>query len=618
MKKQLSLFVLTFITCIAFAQSKEIKANEKFDQFKEKFILAHWKQNPGSASSNGFHKYDSVLVIPSDEARKNDIAFCKFYEEELKKIDIKFLSENNKIDHKMMLAELASTQWYVNEYRSFEWNPARYNVCGAFAEMLANDYAPINERLRNFYLKMKNVNAYYKAAEQYLKNPTVEHTNLAVEQNTGGLSTFSSDLEAALKKCTLSEKEQKNITSRAKEVTQSILNFISFLKRFENKTPRSFRLGKDLYSKKFEHDIQSSYSAKEIYEQAVMHKKELHEKMYNITKTLWATYLQDKKMPQDKLEAIKLMIDVLSTKHTSAEAFQSEIEKQIPTLTSFIKEKNLLYLDPEKPLVVRKEPAYMAGVAGASISAPGPYDKTGNTYYNVGSFSGWDKDRIESYLREYNDYILQILNIHEALPGHYAQLVYSNKSPSIIKSIFGNGAMVEGWAVYAELMMLENGYGKESGSKLVKSGEPTTEVAQVAFIGENTNLNGEVTAIENQVKEESSPEMWLMYSKWNLRSTCNTILDYDVHVNDLSKEDAIKFLTTEAFQQQAEATGKWKRVSVSQVQLTSYFTGFTEIYNLREALKKKLGTAFSLKKFNEQFLSYGSAPVKNISELMLK
>ena len=226
----------------------------------------------------------------------------------------------------------------------------------------------------------------------------------------------------------------------------------------------------------------------------------------------------------------------------------------------------------------------MAGVAGASINAPGPYDKNGNTYYNVGSLSGWDKDKAESYLREYNHYILQILNIHEAIPGHYTQLVYANQSPSIIKSILGNNAMIEGWAVYGERMMLENGY---DGDRGVNS-------------------------------TEASPEMWLMYYKWNLRSTCNTILDYSVHTKNMSKEDAMKLLVNEAFQQQAEAEGKWNRVSVTQVQLDCYFTGYTEIYDLRESLKKSMGAKFNLKKFHEQFLSYGSAPVKYIKEMMLK
>ena len=233
-------------------------------------------------------------------------------------------------------------------------------------------------------------------------------------------------------------------------------------------------------------------------------------------------------------------------------------------------------MDPEKPLVVRKEPAYMAGVAGASMSSPGPYDKEGNSYYNVGSLAGYSPEAAESYLREYNHYILQILSIHEAIPGHYAQLIYSNQSPSIVKSIFGNGAMVEGWAVYSERLMLENGFGAG----------------------------------------QDSLEMWLMYYKWHLRSVCNTILDYSVHVKNMSKEEAVKFLVEDAFQQKQEAENKWKRVSLTQVQLDSYFTGYTEIYELREEMKKKFGDKFNLKEFNEKFLSYGSAPVKYIRELM--
>ena len=142
--------------------------------------------------------------------------------------------------------------------------------------------------------------------------------------------------------------------------------------------------------------------------------------------------------------------------------------------------------------------------------------------------------------------------------------------------------MVEGWAVYTERMMLENGYGAEAGTG-----------------------------------DSSAPEMWLMYYKWNLRSTCNTILDYSVHTAGMSKEDAMHLLVNEAFQQQAEAEGKWRRVSLTQVQLCCYFTGYTEIYDFREELRAKMGADFSLKKFHEKFLGYGSAPVKYIRRLML-
>ena len=278
--------------------------------------------------------------------------------------------------------------------------------------------------------------------------------------------------------------------------------------------------------------------------------------------------------PEDELKMVKMLIDKISEKHVQPKDFVSAIKKQIPELAKFVNDHNLLYLDPSKPLEVRETPPFMRGVAGASISSPGPYDKNAPTYYNVTPLDGYTPERAESYLREYNHYILQILNAHEAIPGHYAQLIYSNNSPSIIKAILGNGAMIEGWAVYGERMMLEEGYGN------------------------------------------NEPEMWLMYYKWNLRSTCNTILDYGIHALNYSKEQVNDLLVNEAFQQNAEASEKWRRATLSQVQLCSYFSGYKEIYDFREQLKTQQGDKFNLKAFHEKFLSYGSAPVKYVKQLM--
>lgn len=550
--------------------------DKNFDAYKERFVEELWQTYPGWASSVGYHKYDSVLVVPDAAAREKELAFCKKHLDSLAQYDEKSLSDNNKTDRLMIKSQLEASIWAVNEERAYEWNPTAYNVSERFAEILNGTYDSLNTRLHNINGKLVNVPAYYKAAAENIKNPTKEHTQLAIEQNLGGVSVFEIDLAEAVKNSTLSAEEKDQITERAKLAVAAIKGYVDALKALKNDNPRSFRLGKELYAQKFNHDIQSGYTLDELITKATAHKKELHTKMAAIANQLWSKYMGNASKPADSLQLIRQVIDKISLQHTTPDSFQAAIEKQLPVLVEFIKQKNLIYIDPGKPLVVRKEPAYMAGVAGASINAPGPYDKGGNTYYNVGSLAGWDKQRAESYLREYNNYTLQILNIHEAIPGHYTQLVYSNQSPSIIKAILGNGAMVEGWAVYTELMMLENGYGN------------------------------------------NEPEMWLMYYKWNLRSTCNTILDYSVHVNNMSKEDAMHLLVDEAFQQQSEAEGKWRRVNVTQVQLTSYFTGYSEIYELREELKKKMGAKFDLKAFHEKFLGYGSAPVKYIREMMLK
>jgi uncharacterized protein (DUF885 family) len=569
------MLVVFLYSCNKKTNSPEIGDNNiKFEQYKDHFITSVWDFFPDFAASQGYHKLDSVLIVPNSNFNKKLVDFANANLDSLKSYSLESLSDNNKTDFYMIKNQLESTVYDINEKKSFEWNPAEYNVCGSFAEILNGNYDSIDNRLKNFNLKMKNIPAFYEAAKKNIKNPTLEHTQLAIDQNLGGLSVFESDLVNALKKSKLSETDKKSIIDKSKLAVASIKDYVQWLKKLDNKTPRSFRLGSDLYAKKFSFDIQSAYTADEMFQKAVSHKQDLHDEMYILANKLWTKYLGTTPKPDDKLELIKQVIDKVSFQHTTPEKFQAEIEKQIPELTAYVKAKDLIYIDPSKPLVVRKEPAYMAGVAGASISAPGPYDKNANTYYNVGSMNGWTAERAESYLREYNDYILQILNIHEAVPGHYTQLVYSNQSPSIIKSVFGNGAMIEGWAVYAEKMLLESGY-------------------------------------------KNSDEMWLMYNKFHLRATINTILDISVHTRNMSKEDAITMMTREGFQQQAEADGKWKRVTLSQVQLCSYYTGFSEIYELREMLKKKEGDKFNLKAFHEKFLSYGSAPVKYIKELML-
>ncbi|MDX6189185.1 DUF885 domain-containing protein [Flavobacterium sp. Fl-318] len=574
------LFVSVCAATVLLSCNKSAKTAEntpldkKFEHYKEGFVTSLWEINPDWASNVGYHKFDNVLVIPDSKEEKKQLDFATAQLDSLKQYTIEELSDKNKTDFYMIKNHLEDIIFSAKELKSGEWNPSEYNVCGSFAEILNGNYDTLEVRLRAFNTKMNGIPAFYEAAKKNIKNPTVEHTQLAIDQNLGGSSVFEGELSEALKKSKLTAEEKKEILEKAKVSVKAIADYADWLKKLPNKTPRSFRLGAELYAKKFNFDIQSGYNVDQIYKIAVDHKKDLHDKMFVIADKLWTKYKGTAPKPTDKLDLIKQVIDKISLQHTTPEKFQSEIEKQIPELTAYVKAKDLLYIDPSKPLVVRKEPAYMAGVAGASISAPGPYDKNANTYYNVGSMSGWTAENAESYLREYNDYILQILNIHEAVPGHYTQLVYSNQSPSIIKSILGNGAMVEGWAVYAEKMMLESGY-------------------------------------------KNSDEMWLMYYKWNLRATCNTILDISVHTKNMSKEAALDLLIKEAFQQQAEADGKWKRVTLSQVQLCSYFTGYTEIYNLREELKKQQGKDFNLKQFHEKFLSFGSAPVKYIKELML-
>lgn len=575
-----SIILLSIFSC----SPKANRGDADFPKFTEAFIQDLWKQYPGWATGVGFHNYDSVLVIPNDATRQSDLAFAKRMLDSLSTFNFDSLSPMHKTEYLLIKNSLEGTDFYTNEFKSHEWDASGYNFGGTLFEITQNKNATKAQIIANLNSYLSKVPAYYDAAKSNLKTPTLEHTSLAIDQLAGTVDMLQ---HGEIAKLYHSEKADTTVLIIA---SNSINGFIDHLKKMKADMdagkikPRDFRIGKDLFKKKFDIEIASSFSSDEMYQNATNRKKSLQTEMHAIASRLWSKYLPNTPIEKDSLTLIKKVIDQVANKHCSRDKFQSEIERQIPILTKFINDKQLVTMDPTKPLVVRKEPEWMAGVAGASISSPGPYDKNGNTYYNVGSLAAYSAEDAESYLREYNQYILQILNIHEAIPGHYVQLIHANKSPSLIQTLMSNGAFVEGWALYAERMMMEEGWDK------------------------NTTIN----------PSEMSDEMWLMYYKFHLRGVCNTILDYSIHSLNMSKEDALKLMMTEAFQERKEAEGKWKRATLTQVQLCSYFTGFYEIYNFRKEIKEREGDKFNLKAFNDKLLSFGAPPVKYIREMFGK
>lgn len=575
-----AIFLSSLLACNQ--QNKVAKtegADQSFETFKQQFVEKLWEMNPGWATSQGYHKYDSVLLVPGPEEDRLVLAFTDSIDAWLQQWKPETLSAANKTDWQLIKNYADGTRFYINEFKGGEWNPSNYNVGGAIFDVIDNRNAALDVKLRAINAKLKNVPAFFEAARKIIHNPTREHTQLAIDQNKGSLYFFNTVLPDSLGVSNLSSEEKLEMKKNIAAAKTAVDGYVSWLEKEVQPTlkdsARSFRIGKELYEKKFRLDVNSQYSASEMYKKAEERKAFLTAEMAKLTEQLWPKYFAKTPMPADKPIAIRMMIDEISKQHCHRDSFLQTIEWQLPQLTTFINAHHIIDLDSTKPLKVRKTPEYMeGGGAGASINSPGPYDKDAATYYNVSLLTDYTKEDAESYLREYNDYVLQILNIHEAIPGHYTQLIYANRSPSIIKSIFGNGAMIEGWACYVERMMMEEGY-------------------------------------------NDSPEMWLFYYKWNMREACNFILDYNIHCNNWSEQQVKDLLVKEAFQQEAEAKGKYKRATLTQVQLTSYFTGLTEIYELREEIKKKQADKFDLKKFHEQFLSYGSAPVKDIRALML-
>jgi uncharacterized protein (DUF885 family) len=553
--------------------------NDRFmDSLSMQFLTALWRIDPENGITVGKFDAAAKLTIPDAATRTKQVAFIDEWLDKFGKLNADKLSPNQRTDLAVLLNKLKYDRWQLTTLREFEWNPASYNVAQSFDLILNTEYAAKAQRLRTILKRLADVPAYYQAAQASIVNPTHEHTQLAIQQAPGTLVVLA-DLGKAAQESILTPQEKAIFAQRIANAGTALLAWVDFLtdldkSQVQMQRARSFRIGKDLYEQKFAFEIQSANTGEQTYQKALVARDELLNRMDGLADQLWDKTMGSTAKPADGYKKIGMVIDKLSLQHTTPANFLPEIRRQIPQLQDWVISHNLVSIDPSKPLVVRETPLYQRGVAGASIDAPGPYRPRDKTYYNVTPLDGLTPEQAESSLREYNNWMLQILNIHEAIPGHYTQLMNANRSPSLVKALFGNGAMVEGWAVYGERMMLESGYG------------------------------------------DNAPELWLMWCKWNLRSVTNTILDYSVHVLGMTREQAMDLLVRQAFQTPQEAAEKWKRAQLTSVQLSSYFSGYSDIMELRERRKQQLGDRFDLRQFHDQFLSYGNAPVKIIGQLM--
>lgn len=553
---------------LALSALPALAAEGGFDAQVETFLEALWQQDPDAAVMAGRFEFADRVRLPGAAQRAAMRRFLAGWLKRFRAVADAGLDTAQRMDRAMLVAKLESDLWRLDTLREWAWNPAEHNPAAPIDLALNTDWAPLPQRLQALQRRIRQLPAFYAAARASLTGVTREHTELALQQAPGVLAVLD-DLAAQAQQQGKAAAMQRDLAA----ARAAVAGWQAHLQTLLPTAKRPWRLGAALYEPKFRHDIQSARTARETYELALARREAVLASMLQQAQALWPTVIGSEAPPADRFALIGRVIAKLSERHVARERFVDEIRAQIPQLEAWVREKDLLTQDAAKPLAVRETPVYQRGVAGASIEAPGPYRPQDRTYYNVTPLDDLTPEQAESTLREYNHWILQILNIHEAIPGHYTQLVYANKVPGKVKALFGSGSMVEGWAVYGELMMLESGYG-------------------------------------------ASPEMTLMWGKWHLRSVTNTILDYSVHVLGMGERDALDLLTRQAFQTEREAAEKWRRVQLTSVQLTSYFSGFSEIHALREQLKARPG--FALKAFHEQFLGYGNAPVRLIAAEMLK
>jgi uncharacterized protein (DUF885 family) len=567
---------LAFFTCV-----RKGAEDQKFNVLVDEFLEGYFNAHPVWATYNGEHKYDGLLDDFSPEAIQAEQSRLRSFLERMKAVDTTKLNDTNQVDFRILENEIHSQLLRSEELRPWEKSPLMYNylVGGSINSLITREFAPWGERMKSVLSRLRQIPRLLEQAKANLNNPPEINTKTAIRQNKGTINLIKNELSKLLDK-SLNLKD--SLISESDNVIAALEDYQKFLE--DDLLPRSkgdFRLGKELFNKKLRYTLQSDLPSDEIVRRAKQEAIKVRKRMLDISLPLHEKLFpaHKHKVAGKELEnvIVKEVLDEIANDHCKKDELLAVCRQIMKDLETFVKEKDLLNLAGINPLEVEWEPEFSRGIAVAGLDAPGPLDKGQKSFYRVSPLpDDWTKEQVESYLREYNNFMLVDLSVHEAMPGHYVQLYYANQFPSLVRGVFGNGAFVEGWAIYSERMMVNAG---------LLDFDPRYELQVL--------------------------KMWL-------RAVINSILDADIHAGDMSKEEAVELMIEEGFQERSEAEGKWVRACLTSTQLSTYFVGAQEILDLERDYKNRVGERFSQKEFNHKLLSQSSPPVRFLREIILE
>ncbi|WP_329763031.1 DUF885 domain-containing protein [Stenotrophomonas geniculata] len=549
-----------------------------------KRALDTWMQlSPVSATQIGDHRYDSELDDLSAAGQQKTVAAYKALLGELDKIEVAKLGRENQVDAAILRNQLQSEIWNAEVLQSGKWDPQLYNgIAGsAIYGLMAREFAPLPERLKSATARMEKLPAIFAQARENLDPARVPkiHAETVAKQNKGILSIVDTFITPHIGE--LPQADQQRLQAAIDGLKKAVDEQQTWLdKTLVPNAKGDFRIGAEKYDQKLKFALSSSLSRQEIGERARAELKRVREDMYGIAQTV----LKDKpgapEMPaqptdEQQQKAIEAALELAYADKPARDKVVDDAKAALEQSTAFVREHDLMTL-PDAPVDIILMPEFQRGVAVAYCDSPGPLDKNLKTFYAVSPIpDDWNEKQVDSFLREYNSRMIHLLSIHEGTPGHYLEGWHSAKFPSTLRAVLRSGLFAEGWAVYTERMMQEQGY-----------------------------LNND-------------PLFHLVQLKFYLRTISNAILDQGVHVDNWDREKAMHLMTHDAFQQESEAAGKWVRAQLTSAQLPTYFVGAQEHFDTRKAMQDKLGDKFNLKAYHDQMLSYGAPPVRFARQLML-
>jgi uncharacterized protein (DUF885 family) len=530
--------------------------------------------NPEWATNLGDHRFDDRISDLSETGFQTRVDFNSAYLDTLKGIDPVKLTLANRIDYEILKEHCEAVIFRISEVQEYKWNPTMYNPGDGIYNILARDYAPLPERLEAVKARLLKIPAMLQAARDNLENPPAVMTRTAIKQNPGVINLVMDGLQPYLDEAPAMKDEFTTARSRA---IAALDHYGSWLE--SDLLPRSngdFRLGEELWRQKLRFSLSSDLTPEEILASAEKDLAETRDQMYEIALPLFREYFggHEDDTTAGKDAIIRRVLARLADDHPTNETIVPQAREGLERTTEFVR-KNKLVDVPDDPVEIIVMPEHQRGFAIGYCDSPGPLEEKGTTFYAISPTpKDWTAERAETFYREYNDYMLENLTIHEAMPGHYLQIAHANKfeASTPLRAIFSSGTFVEGWATYAEQLMVETGY--------------------------------------------AGPELHLQQLKMRLRLIINSIIDQKIHTADMTEGEAMEMMMVDGFQEEGEAAGKWIRAQLSSTQLSTYYVGNMEINGLRKAYEEKVGDGFDMKDFHNELLSFGSPAPKYVAELM--
>jgi uncharacterized protein (DUF885 family) len=545
-------------------------ADDAFAKLSARFLARFLELSPVDATINGEHRWDGKwpdLSVAGDAAYRS---FLDGTRTELARIDRAALSAQNQIDAQILDGELRLGTFNVESLKPRENNPVYYtNLIGEGLDpLVTREFGTKEQRMTSLVARLDGIPAIVMVAKQRLGKPSKIHTETAIQQNAGLIALVETELSPKLA-------DVSGGPAAAKKAGASLRELQEFLQK--DLLPRSdgsFRLGRELFVKKLALTLGDELDADALAKEARSVLTQTQGEMVETAKQIW-TGEKLGKLPAlateaDKKAFVKKVLDHVAKTRPSNKTILADAKKLLDDATAFVKQHDLVRV-PDEPVVIIEMPEYRRGVAIAYCDSSGPLEASPQTFYAISPTpKDWPAPRVESFYREYNQSMLANLGVHEAMPGHYLQLMHNNKFTSKLRAVFSSGPFVEGWAVYTEWLMAEKGFG--------------------------------------------GPRVKLQRQKMLLRAAANTVLDHDIHAGTMEEKDALALMTGEAFQEDGEAVGKWKRARLTSAQLSTYFYGFSEFMKLRRANEKTTG--FTERAYHDRLLSFGSPSMKLLRQLV--